>query len=273
MSSKRRLSDRTVRKAVEDLQKVRPTIERVVPPNVREKKTYLLNVYGDFVGLAKALIPEHMSEIEKMDLKVRSYFQAMDDRVVSPNFYSLLDCGIKEIRGLLAFVMETYKHEYVRPEEPIVDEKYLFNFVSGNLKSILTRDYRDAEFCYKNKRWKPAIVLYGSVLEAILMHLLKKQKKADLIKVKNSINSSRPPNKRRIPRNLDRYSFSDMIDVAEGLGIITSELGKADWIREYRNLIHPAVELRGSIKPDKNRASISRNLLDMVLKDVIKGTS
>ena len=272
MSSKRRLSDRKVRKAIDDLQSVRPIIERVVPPTVREKKTHLLNVYGDFVGLAKALISEHRSEIEKMDLNARSYFQAMDDRVVSPTFYSFLDCGIKEIRGLLAFVMEAYKHEYVRPEEPIVDKKYLFNFVSGKLKPILTRDYRDAEFCYKNKRWKPAIVLYGSILEAILTYLLKKQKRVDLVKVRNNINSSRSPNQRRIPRNLNRYSFSDMIDVAEGLGIITSELGKADWIREYRNLIHPAAELRENIKPDENRASISRNLLDMVLKDIIKGT-
>jgi len=267
------LNDRAVRKAINDLQRIRPIIERVVPPTVRAKKTHLLKVYGDFVGLAKARIPEHRSEIEKMDLAARSYFQAMDDRVVNPRVYSLLDCGIKEIRGLLAFVMEVYKHEYVRPEEPVVDEKYLFNFVGVNLKPILTRDYRDAEFCYQNKRWKPAIVLYGSILEAILTYLLKTQKKADLDKVRNEINLSRPPNQRKIPRNLNKYSFSDMIDVAEGLGIITSELGKADWIREYRNLVHPAVELRGSIKPDKNRASISKNLLDMVLKDIIKGTS
>lgn len=273
MSSQKHLSDWKVRKAIEELQKVIPLLRRSVLPIVREKKAHLLSVYGDFVGSAKALIPEHGTEIEKMDRAARSYFQAMDERMISRKFYSLLDCGIKEINQLLAFVMQAYKHEYVRPEEPIVDEKYLFNFVSGNLKPILRRDYRDAEFCFKNKRWKPAIVLYGSILEAILTYFLKKQKKVDLIRMRNKINSSRLRNQRKIPSSLKWYTFSDMIDVAEGLGLITSELGRADWIREYRNLIHPAVELRGSIKPEENRASISRSLLDLVLKDIIKRTS
>lgn len=273
MSSQKQLSDQRVRKAIEDLQRVIPTSRRYVLPIIRGKKAQLLSVFGDFVGSARALIPEYRSEIKKMDLAARSYFQAMDDRLLSPRFYSLLDCGIKEIHQLLAFVMQVYKHEYVRPEEPIVNKKWLFNFVTENLKPVLMRDYRDAEFCYTNKRWKPAIVLYGSILEAILTYALKKQKKADLIKMRNKINSSRPPNQRKLPRNLAQYSFSDMIDVAEGLGIITFEVGKADWIREYRNLVHPAVELRGCIKPDENRASISRNLLEMVLKDINEGTS
>lgn len=270
MSSQKRLSDQRVRRAIEDLQKVTPILRMSVGPLVRQKKAKLLSVYGDFVGLAKALIPEHMSEIEKMDLAVRSYFQAMDEKLISRRFYSLLDCGVKEIKQVLAFAMQVYKHEYVRPEEPILDEKYFFNFVSENLKSILRRDYKDAEFCYMNKRWKPAIVLYGSVLEAVLTYVVKEQDEADVNKIRNKINSSRLRDKRRIPRNLEKYTFSDMIDVAEGLGIITSELGKADWIRKYRNLIHPAVELRQSIRPDRNRASISRNLLDLVLGDIIK---
>lgn len=273
MSSQKHLSDLRVRKAIQDLQSKMPRARRFVLPITMEKKAHLLSVYGEFVGRAKALIPEYGPEIERMDLAARSYFQAMDDTFLTPKFYSLLDCGIKEIQQLLAFVTQVYKHEYVRPEEPIVDEKYLFSFVSGPLKPLLTRDHRDAEFCYKNKRWKPAIVLYGSILETILIYVLRKQKEEDLIETRDKINSCRPPNKRKIPRDPNRYSFSDMIDVAEGLGIITSELGKADWIREYRNLIHPAVEQRGSVQPDENRASISRNLLDIVLTDIIKATS
>lgn len=45
-----------------------------------------------------------------------------------------------------------------------------FDFIKDTgLKNLLQRDYRSAQACLKNQLWKPAIILYGSIIEAILI--------------------------------------------------------------------------------------------------------
>ena len=49
-----------------------------------------------------------------------------------------------------------------------------FDFIENNkLKSLLRRDYKSAKSCLKNKLWKPSIILYGSIIEAILREITK----------------------------------------------------------------------------------------------------
>ena len=44
-----------------------------------------------------------------------------------------------------------------------------FDFVSNQkLRLLLQRDYQYAKRCLQNKLWKPAIILYGSLIEAVL---------------------------------------------------------------------------------------------------------
>ncbi len=44
-----------------------------------------------------------------------------------------------------------------------------FDFVSNQkLRLLLQRDYQYARKCLHNKLWKPAIILYGSLIEAVL---------------------------------------------------------------------------------------------------------
>lgn len=44
-----------------------------------------------------------------------------------------------------------------------------FDFVDNQkLRLLLQRDYQYAKKCLQNKLWKPAIILYGSLIEAIL---------------------------------------------------------------------------------------------------------
>jgi len=45
-----------------------------------------------------------------------------------------------------------------------------FDFVPNkDLRGKLQRDYRDAKICLENELWKPSIILYGSIIEAILI--------------------------------------------------------------------------------------------------------
>jgi len=45
-----------------------------------------------------------------------------------------------------------------------------FDFLKNkNLKSLLQRDYRSAKVCLDKELWKPSIILYASIIEAILI--------------------------------------------------------------------------------------------------------
>ena len=49
-----------------------------------------------------------------------------------------------------------------------------FGFIKNKkLQSLLLRDYKSAKICLENKLWKPSIILYGSIIEAILREITK----------------------------------------------------------------------------------------------------
>lgn len=52
-----------------------------------------------------------------------------------------------------------------------------FDFVKNkNLATLLRRDFNSAKICLKNSLWKPSILLYGSIIEAILKEKYPKSK-------------------------------------------------------------------------------------------------
>ncbi|MDP3986181.1 MAG: hypothetical protein Q8P77_02020 [Candidatus Veblenbacteria bacterium] len=58
-------------------------------------------------------------------------------------------------------------------DDPTLREKVAsrtFDFVKNKkLAPLLKRDYKSAKICLKYSLWKPSIILYGSIIEAILM--------------------------------------------------------------------------------------------------------
>lgn len=52
-----------------------------------------------------------------------------------------------------------------------------FDFVKNKkLTPLLQRDYKSAQVCLKNSLWKPSIILYGSIIEAMLIEKYPKSK-------------------------------------------------------------------------------------------------
>ncbi len=50
--------------------------------------------------------------------------------------------------------------------------KTTFAFIKDkDLRSLLRRDYKSARVCLENELWKPSIILYGSLIEAILIEM------------------------------------------------------------------------------------------------------
>ena len=91
-----------------------------------------------------------------------------------------------------------------------------FKFIDKeNLKPLLQRDYKDAKTCLKNKLWKSCIILYGSIIEAILIEKHPKAK-----------------------------DFYDAIKIAfEKKDLSEKEYFKVSLIRNLRNFVHLHAEL------------------------------
>ncbi len=51
-----------------------------------------------------------------------------------------------------------------------------FDFINNKeLRKLLQRDYKTAKVCLNEKLWKPSIILYGSIIEAILREIIKER--------------------------------------------------------------------------------------------------
>ncbi|MFA5871068.1 MAG: hypothetical protein WC842_04290 [Candidatus Paceibacterota bacterium] len=92
-----------------------------------------------------------------------------------------------------------------------------FDFIKNKkLKSLLQRDYRTAKECLKYKLWKPCIILYGSIIEAVIIEFSSKSS-----------------------------SYYDALGIAKDKKLITEkDYFKIQMIRDLRNYVHLHKELK-----------------------------
>ncbi|MFH1867168.1 MAG: hypothetical protein ABIJ81_03775 [Patescibacteria group bacterium] len=92
-----------------------------------------------------------------------------------------------------------------------------FNFIRNiKLRGLLQRDYKSAKECLKYKLWKPCIILYGSIIEAIILEF--------------------SPNSK---------TYSDALNIAKENKLITEKsYYKIQMIRDLRNYVHLYKELK-----------------------------
>lgn len=141
-----------------------------------------------------------------------------------------------------------------------------FSFIADpELRSIIERDYQEIPRCLREGAYKAATVMCGSVMEALLLDAL-------LADEAKAIRSSKAPKVRggKAIKDLAWWSLSSMIDVALDLRILpTPYFGfMSGAVREHRNLIHPAVEIRKQITPDRTVAKIVRGTLETIIKNL-----
>lgn len=148
----------------------------------------------------------------------------------------------------------------LRPERPD------FSFITKlDLRSIIERDYEEIQRCLASEAYKAATVMCGSVMEALLLDAL-------LMDEAKATRSPKAPKDKKgeVIKDFGRWALNSMIEVTVDLGIIPKEtLGFASHaVREHRNLIHPAVETRKKIAPEKEEANAARAALDLIIKNL-----
>ncbi len=177
------------------------------------------------------------------------------------------ECG-KEFHNLSGHVrvhgmsMDQYRAKY--PNTPVVSEyfketqrvrmneeyvkkgasrrmlagKRPFDFIDNTqLRVLLRRDYKSAKTCLKNSLWKPAIILYGSIFEAILKEVT------------------------------GAKTFKDAIDKSHKTGYMDeTEYHKIHIVRDLRNFVHLHKELEEKTEINEYWAKTFSEMCESIIK-------
>jgi hypothetical protein len=111
---------------------------------------------------------------------------------------------------------------------------------------------------YISSCWKSVLILSGGAIEAILLDLLQANQAQALA-------ASKAPGK----PDLTRWDLADLINVAVELKLVSDGVEKLSHpVREYRNLVHPGVEVRTGLKFGEQEAKIALEVLHLLHRDL-----
>lgn len=164
--------------------------------------------------------------------------------------------GLKANIGINIGILKSKLDDF--SETPVIQTKS-FDFISNNeLKLILERDYLEIQRNISSSNWKSAIILSGGSIEAILLELLLR----DSSKAKGS---SKAPKE----NDLNKWDLNSLLEVALEEKLIDDGIAKlGHTVREYRNLIHPGVEIRKRLKVEPEEAKIAIEVLNILIRDL-----
>ncbi len=129
------------------------------------------------------------------------------------------------------------------------------NFLgNADLKLLISSDRQEAEKSLRSKNYKATILLCGSLAEALLTAVLDR-------------GVSGWPSRKEL---YEEYNLNKLIELSVKKKIITDRSLRQllDSIRNYRNMIHPGVQMRQSLVPDEHKATIAVETLNLLIKEL-----
>ncbi len=125
-----------------------------------------------------------------------------------------------------------------------------------DLKRLIIEDYGEARRSLQSKNYKATILLCGSLVEAILTAAIAKAKIPGITSEKL----------------YNDYNLYKLINLAKNQGIITDSnlFSFIDPLRNYRNTIHPGVQVRKSVSLDLSKARIAIETIKLLIKELNK---
>ncbi len=145
--------------------------------------------------------------------------------------------------------------------EPLPKESFPFVF-DPKVRVICQRDYKELQKVRRAKVHKSTIILSGGLLEALLLDVLKRRPTEAKASYKELYQGKKTP-------SMARWKLEQLIAVAEDLGIITQGASQlSQTLREYRNLVHAAKEIRSGYKVKEEEAGIAFHMVKIVMREL-----
>jgi hypothetical protein len=153
-------------------------------------------------------------------------------------------------------------------DAPIQSTGGLDFITDKNFRESLRRDVSTAHTAVMNGEWKPATVMAGSVVEALLLWALQNRSQSDIANSVSSLVSTK-----RIPKNpgsdLLHWSLQPLIEVGDDLGIIKGVTASQCRIaKDFRNLIHPGKAERLKTRCTRGTALSAVGAMEQVIEDL-----
>ena len=112
-----------------------------------------------------------------------------------------------------------------------------------NLKAMLVRDYSELGELLRVAAPKSTLALCGSILEAVLVSILQRNETTARKKHSELFPDKKFPDRQARP--IDEWELYELISVSTGLDILDDDSRRiAIALKDYRNVIHPMVEIR-----------------------------
>lgn len=179
------------------------------------------------------------------------------DRSLWPRDDSLVDfiAASAEIRALLEALIRTPEHvmgysDFERnpvyrireilkkcPDIGIPETTSGLEFIQDiNYRKKLREELGAIQILFHERQWKAAIVMAGSLIEALLLNQISIKNPTEIDKTKTALN---------IKKNIEQWDLHNYIDAAYHMNLI-KEITKTQALlaKDFRNLIHPGREIR-----------------------------
>ena len=123
------------------------------------------------------------------------------------------------------------------------------------LKHLIIEDYSEAIRSLQSGNYKATILICGSIAEAILTAVIEKE---------NILGISK--------NRLYKLVLNDLINTAREFDLIEDKniFSLIEPLRNYRNMIHPGVQLRKSVSADLPKAKIALESINLLINDLNK---
>jgi len=142
-----------------------------------------------------------------------------------------------------------------------------FDFITDkDLKGIIERDYRElSSILLPDGAWKSAVVIAGSILEAVLSDILSSPK---FLPAADSC-AKAPKDKSGAVLDItngEGWKLVKLIEVAVDIGVLPQQRAASidQVLRDYRNFVHPRKEVRAKHPCDEAEALMAKGALDGV---------
>lgn len=284
---------RRVQKLIQEAEKQKKAYERAVHLYAHETKMVkqaIVKLYENSIEDGLILCrPEDVAALLNLQLAqakerieqfvAKKYFDRVEDSGLAFAGY-VLRLNASLLPQVEAELAQMQRQEYVEqlaleltPEN--LEQKYEYGqslifrlsvLSSPELVALLERDLREAVTALATQSYKSALILCGSIVEAILMDRLSARESSA---VKSFERLRQASTVREKSNQIQNWSLSTLLEVAREENLVSLNL--CHWghgIRGFRNLVHPAVEQRKEVEVSRENAEVAWSVVKRLLKEI-----